>query len=130
DPKEPNIIYAGTAHLPWRTLDGGKSWDSIHTGMIDDSDVFSIYIDPSYTNSVFASACSGIYWSASRGDAWRKLMGIPNTSRRTHVVRFQGSCCGNSGLEGTVFAGTTLGLFKSRNGGTNWKLVNGSQVNA
>jgi photosystem II stability/assembly factor-like uncharacterized protein len=130
DPKEPNIIYAGTGHLPWRTLDGGKTWDSIHTGMIDDSDVFSIYIDPSNPTSVFASACSGVYSTASRGDVWRKLLGIPNTSRRTHVVRFESSCCGNSAQMGTIFAGTTLGLFKSINGGSNWKLMNGSQVNA
>jgi photosystem II stability/assembly factor-like uncharacterized protein len=124
DPKEPNIIYAGTAHLPWRTLDGGKSWESIHNGMIDDSDVFSIYIDPANTANVFASACSGIYASTSRGDVWRKLLGIPNTSRRTHVVRE------DPAQPGTIFAGTTLGLFKSGNRGSNWKLVNGNQVNA
>jgi photosystem II stability/assembly factor-like uncharacterized protein len=124
DPKEPNIIYVGTAHLPWRTLDGGKSWESIHNGMIDDSDVFSIYIDPANPTNVFASACSGIYASTSRGDVWRKLLGIPNTSRRTHVVRQ------DLAQSGTIFAGTTLGLFKSGNGGTTWKLMNGSQVNA
>jgi photosystem II stability/assembly factor-like uncharacterized protein len=124
DPKEPNIIYAGTAHLPWRTLDGGKSWESIHNGMIDDSDVFSIYIDPANPTNVFASACSGIYSSTSRGDVWRKLLGIPNTSRRTHVVRQDPT------EPGTIFAGTTLGLFKSGNSGTTWKVTSGSQVNA
>ncbi len=124
DPQQPEIIYAGTAHLPWRTLDGGKTWESIHTGMIDDSDVFSIYINPAAPTGIFASACSGIYASSSRGDSWRKLLGIPNTSRRTHVVREATS------QPGTIFAGTTLGLFKSTNGGSNWKLVNGNQVNA
>ena len=124
DPKEPNIIYAGTAHLPWRTLDAGKSWESIHNGMIDDSDVFSIYINPANPTNVFASACSGIYASTSRGDVWRKLLGIPNTSRRTHVVRQ------DAAEPETIYAGTTLGLFKSGNSGTSWKLMNGSQVNA
>src|SRR4029079_10850348 len=46
DSANPEIIYAGTSHLPWKTMDGGKTWQSIHTGMIDDSDVFSIYVDP------------------------------------------------------------------------------------
>ncbi len=124
DPKEPNIIYAGTAHLPWRTLDGGKTWESIHNGMIDDSDVFSIYIDPSNPTGIFASACSGVYASSTRGDVWRKLLGIPNTSRRTHVVR------ADPAQPLTLFAGTTLGLFKSQTGGTNWKLVHDGQVNA
>jgi len=44
DPQHAEIIYAGTAHLPWKTTDGGKTWESIHQGMIDDSDVFSIHI--------------------------------------------------------------------------------------
>ena len=42
DPQNPDIIYAGTSHLPWKTTDGGKTWESIHNGMIDDSDVFSL----------------------------------------------------------------------------------------
>jgi len=124
DTKNPDIIYAGTPHLPWRTSDGGKTWDSIHTGMIDDSDVFSIYVDPAAPNDVFASACSGIYSTTDRGDVWHKLLGIPNTSRRTHVVRE------DPALPGTIYAGTTLGLFKSTNGGSSWRTLNDTQVNS
>lgn len=131
DPKDSKVIYAGTSHLPWRTLDGGKTWESIHTGMIDDSDVFSIYLDPAAPANVFASACSGIYASDNRGDLWRKLMGIPNTSRRTHVVRWQGgTCCGDPSAPGAVYAGTTTGLFRSLNRGTTWKTLTGEQVNS
>ncbi len=124
DPKDPNTIYAGTPHLPWRTTDGGQTWSSIHSGMIDDSDVFSIYIDPKSPSEVFASACSGIYASKDRGEGWRKLAGIPNTSRRTHVIRE------SPDREGTIFAGTTMGLFRSPNGGTNWKVLTDTQVNS
>ena len=131
DPVNPDMIYAGTTHLPWRTTDGGKTWESIHTGMIDDSDVFSIYVDPRSPSNVFASACSGIYSSSDRGDLWHKLMGIPNTSRRTHVIRFEpGNCCGDPGLPGAVYAGTTMGLFRSLNNGTTWKALTGTQVNS
>ncbi len=124
DTKDPNIIYAGTTHLPWKTMDGGKTWESIHTGMIDDSDVFSIYVDPGTPNDILASACSGIYSSTDRGDLWRKLLGIPNTSRRTHVVRE------DPASPNTIFAGTTMGLFKSVNHGTTWKTLTNTQVNA
>ncbi len=124
DPKDPNIIYAGTSHLPWKTMDGGKTWQSINTGMIDDSDVFSIYVNPQQPNEVLASACSGIYLSSTRGDEWKKLMGIPNTSRRTHFI----------GEDPTnpneIFAGTTTGLFKSANKGTTWRTLNSTQVNS
>ena len=124
DTKNPDIIYAGTTHLPWKSLDRGKTWQSIHTGMIDDSDVFSIYVDPADPASVLASACSGIYSSDSRGDQWKKLMGIPNTSRRTHVIREDPTTAS------TIFAGTTTGLFKSTNHGTTWKNFTDTQVNA
>ena len=42
DPRDPQTIYAGTFHLPWKTTDGGRNWRPIHDGMIDDSDVMSI----------------------------------------------------------------------------------------
>ncbi|MGH9585247.1 MAG: VPS10 domain-containing protein [Bryobacteraceae bacterium] len=124
DPVDPRIVYAGTPHLPWRTTDGGKTWESIRTGIENDSDVFSLYINPILPSRVFASACSGIYATDSRGDQWHKLMGIPNTSRRTHAIRqdpFDSE---------TIYAGTTAGLFKSTNGGKTWRTLNSTQVNA
>ncbi|HSK46342.1 MAG TPA: hypothetical protein VLA83_20910, partial [Candidatus Binatia bacterium] len=39
DPVNPEVIYAGTWHLPWKTEDGGKTWHNIKKGVIDDSDV-------------------------------------------------------------------------------------------
>ncbi len=46
DPRDENVIYAGTYHLPWKTTNGGKDWFPIQKGMIDDSDVMSIVVDP------------------------------------------------------------------------------------
>ena len=45
DPANPEIIYAGTFHLPWKTIDGGQNWSAIHAGMIEDSDVLSLAFD-------------------------------------------------------------------------------------
>ncbi|HLH04717.1 MAG TPA: hypothetical protein VKX25_18265 [Bryobacteraceae bacterium] len=123
DSKDPKIIYAGTSHLPWKTTDGGKTWESIHTGMIDDSDVFSIFVDPANPSDILASACSGIYASGTRGGEWKKLLGIPNTSRRTHVIREDPSS------ENVIYAGTTTGLYKSLNHGATWKTLSDYQAN-
>ena len=123
-PSDANVILAGTSHLPWKTVDGGVSWASIHTGMIDDSDVFSVYVDPAAPQRVFASACSGIYRSDSGGESWVKATGIPSTHRRTHVIKEQ------PGSAGIVFAGTTLGLLKSLDGGMTWKVMNRHHVNS
>src|SRR3954468_1868232 len=124
DAKDQNILYAGTSHLPWKTIDGGKNWTSIHTGMIDDSDVFSIYVNPADSQNILASACSGIYSSADRGDLWHKLMGIPNTSRRTHVIRQ------DPASSSVIYAGTTTGLYKTLNGGAAWKTLTNTQANS
>jgi len=70
-----------------KTVDGGKKWTPIHTGMIDDSDVLSLAVDASNPQRVFASACSGIYRSEDSGSYWKKIEGIPFSSRRTPVIR-------------------------------------------
>lgn len=56
DPVNPEVIYAGTWHLPWKTTDGGKTWQSMKKGLIEDSDVFSIIVDPARANIVYLSA--------------------------------------------------------------------------
>ena len=114
DPRDPGIIYAGTFHLPWKTVDGGKKWTPIHSGMIDDSDVLSLAVDASNPRRVFASACSGIYRSEDAGSYWKKIEGIPFSSRRTPVIR-------QDPLHPAVlFAGTTEGLWKTTNSGARW----------
>lgn len=117
DRNDPNIIYAGTWHLPWKTTDGGKNWHNIKTGMIDDSDVFSIIIDRSNPQVVFASACSGIYRSDSAGERFSKVQGIPGSARRTRVLQQDPV---NPQI---VYAGTTEGLWKTVDGGRTFKRV-------
>ena len=46
DPRTADTIYAGTFILPYKSVDGGQSWKSIKNGIIDDSDIFAIDIDP------------------------------------------------------------------------------------
>jgi photosystem II stability/assembly factor-like uncharacterized protein len=119
DPVNPQIMYAGTWHLPWKTMDGGEHWTNIKEGIIDDSDVFSIIVDPVRANVVYASACSGIYKSttaampnpAEGGKRFVKIQGIPSTARRTRKLLQDPS------NPDTVYAGTTEGLYKTIDGG-------------
>jgi photosystem II stability/assembly factor-like uncharacterized protein len=117
DPKDASSIYAGTPHLPWKTADGGATWQSIHTGMIDDSDVFSINVDSVDPQRVFASACSGIYRSDNAAGLWHKMNAAPGVSYRTYIIRQDPN---NRNL---VYAGTTFGLQRSTDGGANWHRV-------
>jgi photosystem II stability/assembly factor-like uncharacterized protein len=83
--------------------------------MLDDSDVFSIQVDPSRRDRVFASACSGIYRSLDGGLKWVKLSGARGASYRTYFIAQAPN------RPATVFAGTTYGLVQSLDGGTTWR---------
>ncbi len=115
DPRNPDQIYAGTYHLPWKTSDGGKNWKSITTGLIDDSDIMSMRIDAAQPQRVYLSACSGIYRSEDEGAQWTKLQGIPYASRRTQAI------VQDAKEPGTLYAGTTEGLWVTRDNGESWK---------
>ncbi|HJZ63678.1 MAG TPA: YCF48-related protein [Candidatus Acidoferrum sp.] len=116
DPKDENIIYAGTYHLPWKTVDGGKNWTSIKAGMIDDSDVMTMIVDPANPSNVHATACSGIYRSVNGGENWKRYGGIPFVYRRTQLIRQDPQ------HPDVLYAGTTSGLWKTANeGADNWK---------
>jgi photosystem II stability/assembly factor-like uncharacterized protein len=124
DPRNSNVIYAGTWYLPYKSTDAGKSWSSIKDGMIDDSDIFAIDIDPRNPEHIIASACSGIYDSRNSGGTWRKVQGIPSQSRRTRAILQHPS------VPGLVFAGTTEGFWRSTNGGADgsWTLMTSKQL--
>jgi photosystem II stability/assembly factor-like uncharacterized protein len=122
DPVNPDIIYAGTFHLPWKTEDGGQSWHSIQQGMLLDSDVFSIIIDPGMPATVYISACSGIYKSVNAGSLFSRIRGIPHSAIRTRVLKQDPK------RPAIVYAGTTGGLWKTFDGGNTWELYSAPDV--
>ena len=122
DPKNPDIVYAGTRHLPWKTSDAGKSWHNLKDGILDDSDVFSIIVDPRTSSRVYASACSGIYKSDNGGDLFHRVQGLPHSAIRTRVLKQDPQ------RSSIVYAGTTGGMWKTVDGGTKWTLVTSADV--
>ncbi|HVP56066.1 MAG TPA: transcriptional regulator [Candidatus Eisenbacteria bacterium] len=122
DPQNPDIVYAGTRHLAWKTSDGGKNWRNIHDGMLDDSDVFSIIVDPRTPSRVYASACSGIYKSDNAAELFHRVQGLPHSAIRTRVLKQ------DPVRSSIVYAGTTGGLWKTTDGGSKWTLVSSADV--
>ncbi len=122
DPRDPQTIFVGTWHLPWKTTDGGQTWKLTgmkETGMIDDSDIFAIRIDEANPDALWMCACSGIYRSTDGSANWTKVKGIPYSARRTHTI-YQ-----HPTLPEVVFAGTIEGLWRSVKGGApdTWRQV-------
>jgi photosystem II stability/assembly factor-like uncharacterized protein len=123
DPQNPDIIYAGTWHLPWKTDDGGKNWHSISKGIAFDSDMFSIIVDPHNPEVVYASACSGMYKSLNRAEYFHRIyLSLPTAAHRTRVLKQDPQ------RPNTVYAGTVAGLWKTLDGGDRWKLVTDGEV--
>lgn len=117
DPRNPDIVYAGTRHLAWKTADGGLHWHNITEGMVEDSDVFSIIVDPNTPSLVYASACSGIYKSDDAAELFHRIEGLPQSAIRTRVLKQDPE------RPSTVYAGTTGGLWKTLDFGASWSLV-------
>ena len=122
DPQNPDVVYAGTRHLAWKTSDGGKNWHNVKDGMLDDSDVFSIIVDPKIPSRVFASACSGIYKSDNGAELFHRVQGLPHSAIRTRVLKQ------DPVRNYIVYAGTTGGLWKTTDSGAKWTLVTSSDV--
>jgi len=124
DPREAQTIYVGTYHLPWKTTNGGETWNSISAGMIDDSDIMSLRIDAQDPRRIFSSACSGIYRSDDAGASWTKLQGIPYSSRRTQQI------VQDPGDMRTWYAATTEGLWTTADYGETWKRITPRETDA
>ncbi|HEY6549173.1 MAG TPA: transcriptional regulator, partial [Vicinamibacteria bacterium] len=117
DPRDHRVVYIGTWHLPWKTSDGGVGWRPVKTGMIDDSDVMTLNLDRRAPDTVFATACSGIYRSLNAGGLWSRIRGIPSSSRRTRAF------AQDPATPDTLFAGTTEGLWRSDDSSASWRLL-------
>jgi len=115
DPADANTLYAGTPHLAWKTVDGGGTWHSIHKGMQEDSDIFSLDVDARRRTRLFAAACGGIYRSLDGGGAWLSLEHAVGGPVRAYVV------VRAPDRPNVVYAGTSLGLIVSRDSGANWR---------
>ncbi|HEY6548833.1 MAG TPA: hypothetical protein VI589_13050, partial [Vicinamibacteria bacterium] len=107
----------GTWHLPWKTSDAGATWRPVKTGMIDDSDVMTLNLDRRDPDTVFATACSGIYRSANAGGLWSRIRGIPSSSRRTRAF------AQDHVRPETLYAGTTEGLWRSDDFSVSWRPI-------
>lgn len=109
DPASPAHMWVGTWHLGYYTANGGVTWHSVHKGIINDSDFFSIVFDD---GTIYIGACSGIYKGTDDGEQFRKEK-TKTDARRTKVLQQVD--------HRTLYAGTTDGVWITTDAGKTWK---------
>ncbi len=92
-------------------------------GVIDDSDVFSIIIDPVSPNRRLRQRLQrNLQELATAGTLFHKIQGIPAIARRTRKLKQ------DPAHRDTVYAGTTEGLYKTTDGGKTFQRMTGPDV--
>lgn len=147
-PSDPNTIYVGTGagiirpdlatgNGMYKSTDGGKTWT--HLGLRDSQMIANIDVDPKNPNRLFVAALGhpygpnaerGIFRSTNGGATFDKVLfkdeytsgndvridpKDPNIVFATLWQQQQGF------MENGAFSGNAGGIFKSTDGGTNWR---------
>ena len=143
NPLDPDVIYAGSASGGvWRSDTGGegeKAWRYVETGfpvlgvnaiVIDPADTAKVYIG---TGEVYGKATSigGLNIRTTRGSYGIGIL-KSNDGGRTWVKSLDWSYDQRRGVlaldihpndSSILFAGTSEGVYRSRDSGTTWELV-------
>ncbi len=113
DPKNPNIIYAGTDNGVFKTTDSGKKWTRVSNGLRSNW-VHGIVIDSANPQVVYAGTDNGIFKSTDGGSLWGQL-GLANVWIHTLVMSPKNPQ--------VIYAGTDDGIYKTTNGGLHWNQI-------
>jgi len=115
-PGRPGLLFAGTFRHPFRSADLGRTWTRIASGMVEDTEVFDLEFAPGAPDEFWAATCGWVYRTTDGGASWvRYREGL--SDRRTHVVRI------DPRDPDRVLAGTTGGLFESRDRGKSFRRI-------
>jgi photosystem II stability/assembly factor-like uncharacterized protein len=148
---DPNIIYAGTGEAcirgnisygdgVYKSLDAGKTWSNI--GLRDTRHIGAVIVDPRNPDIVFVAALGhaygpnterGIFRSTDGGKTWDKVLykddktggiDIVFDPHNSHVL-FAALWEANRTPWSLTSGGPGSGLYKSTDGGSTWKRLEG-----
>lgn len=126
DPVDTGTIYATYSDGMYKTTDGGSSWTQKSLWVSDDP--VSIIIHPISRDTIYMGVLAvgtggvGVYRSPNKAATWSQV----------YNTRSVNALCVDPSTPGVIYAGTitnsysgsTVGILKSTNGGTNWTASN------
>ncbi|MEO8727037.1 MAG: hypothetical protein ABI383_13060, partial [Acidobacteriaceae bacterium] len=151
DPRDPDVVYAavmGTGYAPqqekgiFRTRDGGKSWERV-LFVNDDTGASDLTMDPKNPLKLIAGTWqftirtwgrksggpgSGLFMTTDGGDHWQRIIkhGLPETPMGKIAVNFAPS--DDNRVYALIETGQGGTLWRSDNGGYQWKVMNYSRL--
>lgn len=125
NPHRSDIVYIATNDKVFKTRDGGQTWVEIIQG-IENVRTISLAVHPEQVSTIYAGTFgSSVFRSRSGGARWFPL----NAGMREHVA-IVNQFMFQPGNPDILFAATTVGIFKSTNGGDMWQEMHNKGMNS
>jgi len=134
-PFSSDTLLAATRSGLWRTIDGGANWSQVESGAANKGvralDVLFNPVNPAIAIAAFGSVFSndGIYRSVNGGETWNKITSnLPTIHGRISLAISPSFPQVVYASIANVTDNSLLGLYKSKDGGVNWELINDASV--
>lgn len=119
DPGQPDLVYAVTGNLMWKTPDGGAHWSNVMLSRA----LMSISLDPGNSSTIYATTNGyGIYKSVDAGQTWTgytsgiRGLNFPHSESRSLEI--------DASNPKILYAGTIANGHRSTDGGQTWSGLN------
>lgn len=124
-PLTPDLIYAATTVGAFRSKDGGRYWEERMHGMKEVHYVVTIAMDARNPDVLYAGTTGGVYKTTDGAAMWGLVNNglIPKEKLDAAMALGVNSLVTDPKLPGTVYAGTTNGLFKTTDAGASWSRI-------
>jgi photosystem II stability/assembly factor-like uncharacterized protein len=122
-PREPGVIFVGAQDGPYRTTDGGQSWERLDFPERR-ATVWSLAFHPTHGGTMYlGTAPVAIYRSEDGGDSWKRLPGAtsPGHCEMNFPTRVTRLAVDPSRPDDIYAALEVSGVIQSADGGETWK---------
>jgi len=124
-PLDPDVVFVATTVGVFRTKDGGRYWEERMNGMKEVHYVVTLAMDPQNSDVMYAGTTGGVYKTTDGTAHWSIVNNglIPKEKLDAAMALGVNSLVADPHMPGTVYAGTTNGLFKTTDAAASWNRI-------